>query len=74
MRFNINFANVKIKLNLKGKKMIKDRYERQYIDLKTDKDGYVVISFREFMQIFGETLNANWTLPFDENVEVIWNT
>lgn len=74
MQFNINFANVKIKLNPKGKEMIKDRYERQYIDLKTDKDGYVVISFREFMQIFGETLNVNWTLPFDENVEVIWNT
>lgn len=72
MKININSEEtvVKIKLNAKGKGRLADKYNYNFIKAHTDKDGYTHLNFREFMRIFGEMLNEQWALPFDEIVEI----
>lgn len=70
MKLNINSKEeiVKVKLNVKGAERLKDRYNSGFLKYHTDKDGYTHLRFREFMSIFGEMCNAQWTLPFDEEI------
>ena len=68
MKINFEKTDIRLKLNAKGKNMANDRYAT-FVEKHLD-NGWFRLSFREFIQLYGNYISCNMPLPFDE-IEII---
>lgn len=77
VKFNLNF-NVRVKLNDKGRKILKERWEAldQHFPrvgpfvVEVDGDGFYHVQLWRLMEIFGPNISLGAEPPFDTEIEL----